>query len=69
MFRGPRVIAIPLREKTKAAVDLMEKSEFIEACPPGPLGTPIVPVLKSSGEVRVCGDFFVTLNPSLEVTG
>ena len=69
MFRGPRVIAIPLREKTKAALDLMEKSEFIEACTPGPWGKPIVPVLKSSGEVRVCGGFSVTLNPCLEVTG
>jgi hypothetical protein len=69
VFRVPRVIAIPLREKTKAALDLMEKSEFIEACTPGPWGTPIVPVLKSSGEVRVCGDFSVTLNPCLEVTG
>ena len=59
MFRGPRVIAIPLREKTKAALDLMEKSEFIEACPPGPWGPPIVPVFKSSDEVRVCGDFLL----------
>ena len=47
VFRGPRVIAIPLREKTKAALDLMERSEFIEACPPRPWGTPTVPVLKS----------------------
>jgi hypothetical protein len=44
VFRGPRVIAITLLEKTKAALDLMEKSEFIEACPPGPWGTPIAPV-------------------------
>jgi len=69
VFRGPRVIAIPLREKTKSALDLMEKSEFIEACSPGPGGTPIVPVLKSNGEVRICGDFSVTLNLCLEVTG
>jgi len=69
VFRGPRVIAIPLHEKTKAALDLMEKSEFIEAYPPGPWGTQIVPVLKSNGEVWICGDFSVTLNPCLEVPG
>jgi hypothetical protein len=63
VFRGPRVIAIPLREKAKAALHLMEKSEFIEAYPPGPWGTPIVPVLKSNGQVRICGDYSVTLNP------
>ena len=30
VFRGTRVIAIRLHEKTKAAPDLMEKSELIE---------------------------------------
>jgi hypothetical protein len=69
VFRGPRVIAIPLHDKTKVALDFMEKNEFIEACSPGPWGTPIVPVLKSNGEVRICGDFSGTLNPCLEVTG
>jgi hypothetical protein len=62
-------IAIPLHEKTKAALDSIEKSEFIEACTPGPWGKPIVPVLKSNGEVRNCGDFFVTFNTYLEVAG
>jgi hypothetical protein len=69
VFRGPRVIEIPLRDKTKLALDLVEKNEFIEACSPVPWGTPIVPVLKFNGEVRICGDFSVTLNPCLEVTG
>jgi hypothetical protein len=42
---------------------------IIEACPPGPWGTPIVPVLKFNREVRICGDFSVTLNPRLKVAG
>ena len=69
VFRGPRNIAIPLREPTRKALDDMEQAQYIEACEPGPWGTPIVPVRKKDSEVRVCGDFSVTLNNYLEVTG
>ncbi|KAF2903212.1 hypothetical protein ILUMI_02969 [Ignelater luminosus] len=30
-------------------------------------GTPIVPVIKKDGTVRICGDFKITLNPHIEV--
>ena len=30
-------------------------------------GTPIVPVVKSNGSIRICGDFKVTLNPQIMV--
>nr|XP_022901108.1 uncharacterized protein K02A2.6-like [Onthophagus taurus] len=30
-------------------------------------GTPIVPIIKEDGSVRICGDFKVTINPCLEI--
>ncbi|KAE8743406.1 hypothetical protein FOCC_FOCC011011 [Frankliniella occidentalis] len=47
----------------------MEEAGYIVKCEPGPWGTPIVPVRRKEAEVRICGDFSVTLNPHLEVTG
>ncbi|KAK3920246.1 hypothetical protein KUF71_009533 [Frankliniella fusca] len=69
VFKGPRTLAIPLREPTAKALQDMEDAGYIKRSEPGPWGTPIVPVRKSNGEVRVCGDFSVTLNPHLVVSG
>lgn len=30
--------------------------------------TPIVPVMKSNGQIRICGDYKITLNQSLKRT-
>lgn len=32
-------------------------------------GTPIVPIVKSDGSLRICGDYKVTVNPKLLIDG
>lgn len=64
-FFKPRPVPLALKSKVedelKRLVDLgiLEKVEHAE------VATPIVPVLRPDGNVRICGDFSVTLNKML----
>ena len=53
-----RRIPFGLREKVDAKLDELLELEFMVEVPEGPLGwiSPLVVVLKSDGEVRVCVD-------------
>lgn len=46
---------------------MLEKEGILEKTNTTDYATPIVPVLKSDGTVRICGDFSVTLNKNLVV--
>lgn len=67
VFCKPRSVPLAMREKLERDLDRLEKANTIEPIESSPWGTPIVPLLKSNGELRVCGDFKVTLNPQLVV--
>ena len=66
VFCKPRPIPFALREKVNSQIgdlvnkDILEKVDFNE------WGTPLVPVLKENGAIRICGDYKVTTNPVLE---
>ncbi len=66
-FHKPRPIPFAMKEKVDADLDRLEKNGAIEKIPFADWAAPAVIVLKPSGEVRVCGDYKVTVNPYVKV--
>ncbi|CAG2213160.1 unnamed protein product [Mytilus edulis] len=62
-----RPIPYALRPKVEQELDRLEEEGIITKVPTSEWATPIVPVVKKSGGVRICGDFKVTINQQLQV--
>ncbi|VDI15021.1 Hypothetical predicted protein [Mytilus galloprovincialis] len=62
-----RTVPFSLRAKVEAELDRLEKEGTLNKVQHSEWATPVVPVLKKNGNVRICGDFKVTLNPMLNV--
>lgn len=56
-----------VRGPIEQELDRLEKRGIIERVRVSDWATPIVPVPKSDGSVRICGDYKITLNPGLHV--
>lgn len=66
-FYKPRPIPFSLKEKVERELNNLVDQNIISLVFSSAYGTPIVPVLKKNNQVRICGDFKVTINPDLEV--
>ncbi|XP_023311028.1 uncharacterized protein LOC111691851 [Anoplophora glabripennis] len=62
-----RPLPFAIKEKVEIELRRLEQIGVIEPVSYSPWGTPIVPVLKKDGSVRICGDFKITLNPYIEI--
>nr|XP_023030079.1 uncharacterized protein K02A2.6-like [Leptinotarsa decemlineata] len=56
-----------IKERVEKELERLESLGVIEPVDYSPWGTPVVPVLKKDGSVRLCGDFKVTLNLYIEI--
>ncbi|XP_044755016.1 uncharacterized protein LOC123313970 [Coccinella septempunctata] len=62
-----RPLPFAMREKVEQELERLLSLGVIEPVDYSPWGTPVVPVIKKDGSVRLCGDFKVTLNPHIEI--
>lgn len=62
-----RRVPFALREKVNNEIKRLIDNGRIEPVQQSEWGTPVVPILKSDGSVRLCGDYKLTVNKCLQV--
>lgn len=67
-FCKARCIPFGIKCQVEAEINRLLAEGIIEPVEISDWATPIVPILKSDGSYRICGDFKVTLNPQLHVS-
>ncbi|RVE46453.1 hypothetical protein evm_008920 [Chilo suppressalis] len=67
VFHRARPVPYALRERLDAELDAMLRDGIIEPVDYSDWATPLVPVRKADGGLRICADYKVTLNPVLLV--
>eukprot|EP00731_Ephydatia_muelleri_P032886 Em0024g430a len=63
----PRPVAYALRERVEQELERLVAIGVIEPISHSEWAAPIVPVIKNNGDVRMCGDFKVTVNQCLDI--
>lgn len=66
-FLPVRRVPYALKDKVKLEINRLLKNGRITPVEHSQWGTPVVPIQKPDGSIRLCGDYKLTLNPHLEV--
>lgn len=66
-FFKARTIPFAIKDKVEAEINRLKFLGVISPVEYSCWATPIVPIFKKNGDIRICGDFKVTLNPVIEV--
>ncbi|GBL64616.1 Uncharacterized protein K02A2.6 [Araneus ventricosus] len=67
IFCRVRTVPFALKGRVENEIDRLEKEGIIEKVEHSEWATPVVPVVKPDGNIRLCADYSVTLNPNLIV--
>lgn len=66
VFVRARPVPLALRARVEQELARLERDGTIYRVEHSDYGTPIVPVIKSNGDIRICGDYKITINPKLK---
>ena len=62
----PRRIPIGIKDKVDAAIESLVAQDVLESVADTVWGTPVVPILKKDGSIRLCGDYKITINKAIK---
>ena len=65
-FCKPRPVPFAVRQKVETELQCLQDESVIEPVQFSQWATPIVPVVKQDGTVRICGDYKATINRALK---
>ena len=66
-FHCPQPVPLAMRTKIEAEIQRQVDLGVLEKVDIAKWAASIVPVIKPSGEIRLCGDYKVSINPHLEI--
>ena len=67
VFHRPRPVPFAVKDAIERELDRLEKAGIVEKVTHSDWAAPVVVVPKGDGQIRLCGDYKVTVNKSLEV--
>ena len=67
VFRRPYSIPFAIKDRVGKELDRLEEQGVLRRVDYSDWASPVVPVPKRDGSIRLCGDYKVTLNPHLQV--
>ena len=66
-FFKPRTVPFAIKEKVEKEIERLQAEGIISPVEFSEWAAPIVPVLKTDGNIRICGDYKVTINKEAKV--